>query len=141
MNDENVPTQYTIHYKNAPSYYKPNENSEPKIRKEHSVEITLDRDFPSKPPVARMVTPIFHPNVRQSDKIICIAVIDKWKETFSLLQLVKDIETFFGKPNPSSPYDPEAAEWVRKHPIPSPVAIIEGIKMERTGPRIVLESP
>lgn len=137
INDENEPTQYMIHYKNAPSYYKPDKFSEPKIKKEHSVEITLDREFPSKHPVAKMVTSIFHPNVAQSDKTICIAILGKWKETFSVLQLVTDIETLFWNPNPGSPYDSNAAGWVKKHPLSPPVAIIEREKMVGKGPRIV----
>lgn len=121
VDNETMPMQYVVHYRGIPSYSKPGTGSKPIIKNEHDVEITLDRNYPYKPPVVRMLSHIFHPNVRVSDNIICIDMINKhWRETFTITEVVKNIETFLWKPNPDSPYNNEAAEWVRKHPLPEP---------------------
>ena len=76
----------------------------------HLVEIALPRDYPRVPPLCRMLTPVFHPNI--APHAICIG--DHWSAGESLQALVARIGEIlsYQSYNTKSPLNGEAARWV-----------------------------
>jgi ubiquitin-protein ligase len=76
----------------------------------HVVEIVLPRDYPRTPPLCRMLTPVFHPNI--APHAICIG--DHWSAGESLPSLVTRIGEMlaYQSYNTKSPLNGEAAKWV-----------------------------
>jgi ubiquitin-protein ligase len=76
----------------------------------HLVEIALPRDYPRVPPLCRMLTPVFHPNI--APHAICIG--DHWSAGESLPALVARIGEIlsYQSYNTKSPLNGEAARWV-----------------------------
>ena len=58
----------------------------------HVVEIMLPRDYPRTPPLCRMLTPVFHPNI--APHAICIG--DHWSAGEPLSGIVARIGEFSG---------------------------------------------
>jgi len=79
----------------------------------HRVEVFLPRDFPRRPPLCRMTTPVFHPNI--DPQKICIG--DHWSAGRSLPQLVVQIAEMiaFQSYNVKSPLNATAAAWAEEH--------------------------
>lgn len=79
----------------------------------HEVEIKLPGTYPRTPPVCRMLTPIFHPNIEPA--IICIG--DHWTAAERLCDLVVRIGEMIAYQayNIKSPLDGEAAMWADLH--------------------------
>jgi predicted Zn finger-like uncharacterized protein len=75
----------------------------------HLVEIVLPRDYPRTPPLCRMLTPVFHPNI--APHAICIG--DHWSAGESLSSLVARIGEMlaYQSYNTRSPLNGEAARW------------------------------
>lgn len=80
---------------------------------DHLVEITLPTGFPRTPPLCRMLTPVFHPNI--APHAICIG--DHWSPGETLSSLVIRIAEMlaFQSYNTRSPLNGEAAKWVEQN--------------------------
>lgn len=80
---------------------------------EHRVEIRLPMGYPRNPPVCRMLTPVFHPNIAPHS--ICIG--DHWAAGESLTALVMRICEMLGYQsyNIKSPLNGDAARWTEEH--------------------------
>jgi ubiquitin-protein ligase len=76
---------------------------------DHLVEITLPLSYPRTPPLCRMLTPVFHPNI--APHAICIG--DHWSAGESLPALVARIAELlaYQSYNTKSPLNGEAARW------------------------------
>lgn len=85
----------------------------PVYRNCHEVEIRLPGTYPRTPPICRMLTPIFHPNIEPA--IICIG--DHWTASERLCDLVVRIGEMiaYQAHNIKSPLDGEAAMWTDLH--------------------------
>jgi ubiquitin-protein ligase/DNA-directed RNA polymerase subunit RPC12/RpoP len=81
----------------------------PTPRHTHIAEVQLGADYPRLPPVCRMVTPVFHPNIDSAH--ICIG--DHWTAGERLVDLVIRIAEMLAYQayNIRSPLDGEAAMW------------------------------
>ena len=79
----------------------------------HEVEIKLPGTYPRTPPICRMLTPVFHPNIEPA--IICIG--DYWTAAERLSDLVVRIGEMiaYQAHNIKSPLDGEAAMWTDLH--------------------------
>ncbi len=77
---------------------------------EHLIEITLPASYPRTPPLCRMLTPVFHPNI--APHAICIG--DHWSPGETLPALVVRIAEMlaFQSYNTKSPLNGEAVRWV-----------------------------
>jgi ubiquitin-protein ligase/DNA-directed RNA polymerase subunit RPC12/RpoP len=86
----------------------------PTPRNEHLVEVKLGADYPRVPPVCRMLTPVFHPNIDAAQ--ICIG--DHWTAGERLVDLVVRIAEMLAYQayNIRSPLDGEAAMWADLNP-------------------------
>ncbi len=78
-------------------------------KSDHVAEMQLGADYPRVPPVCRMITPVFHPNINES--YICIG--DHWTAGERLIDLVVRIAEMLAYQayNIRSPLDGEAAMW------------------------------
>ncbi len=76
---------------------------------DHRVEIFLPLDYPRRPPIARMLTPVFHPNI--DPQKICIG--DHWSAGQSVAQMIQRIAEMisYQSYNIQSPLNAKAAAW------------------------------
>ncbi len=81
---------------------------------EHRLEIRLPLGYPRDPPVCRMLTPVFHPNI--APHAVCIG--DHWAAAESIDRLIMRVCEMlaFQSYNTKSPLNGEAARWVDEHP-------------------------
>ena len=81
--------------------------------KSHLVEISLPRNYPRTPPLCRMLTPVFHPNI--APHAICVG--DHWSAGEPLKMIVARIGEMlaYQSYNVKSPLNGEAARWVEEH--------------------------
>jgi predicted Zn finger-like uncharacterized protein len=79
----------------------------------HLVEIFLPRNYPRVPPLCRMLTPVFHPNI--APHAICIG--DHWSAGEPLVSIVARIGELlaYQSYNTKSPLNGEAARWVSEN--------------------------
>jgi predicted Zn finger-like uncharacterized protein len=79
----------------------------------HLVEITLPLHYPRGPPLCRMLTPVFHPNI--APHAICIG--DHWSAGEPLSAIVARIGELiaFQSYNTKSPLNGEAARWTTEN--------------------------
>jgi ubiquitin-protein ligase len=81
----------------------------------HKVRIVLKRDFPYPGGIeVAFTTPIFHPNVRREDGLVCIQLLNEWSETSSVSSVVNGLKWLLENPNPASPLNKDAAEYFVK---------------------------
>jgi ubiquitin-protein ligase len=82
-------------------------------REAHQAEILLSLDYPRRPPLARMLTPVFHPNI--DPQKICIG--DHWSAGESLTELIVRIGQMitFQSYNVKSPLNAKAAAWAEQN--------------------------
>ena len=84
------------------------------IRSEkHQAELFLTLDYPRRPPLCRMLTPVFHPNI--DPQKICIG--DHWSAGQTLPQLAVRIAEMisFQSYNVKSPLNARAAAWAEQN--------------------------
>jgi hypothetical protein len=86
---------------------------EPVLATQHMVEIVLPRDYPRTPPLCRMLTAVFHPNI--APHAICIG--DHWNAGEPLWSMVSRIGEMLAYQsfNVKSPLNGEAARWVEQN--------------------------
>ncbi|NUN11070.1 hypothetical protein HUU53_00290 [Candidatus Micrarchaeota archaeon] len=112
VNPEKNKYVVTVH---GPALHKQN-NSLMK-RESHTAEIDLLRSYPY--PGGIMVywlTPIFHPNIRAEDGIVCIQLVNDWSENQTVVSVVKALEHLLKHPNPRDPLNKEAAKFFEQNP-------------------------
>ena len=104
--DGSPPERYQLEYRVKSLRQK---DGELKEVASHVVEIFLPRDYPRTPPLCRMLTPVFHPNI--APHAICIG--DHWSAGESLSSLVTRIGEMlaYQSYNTKSPLNGEAAKW------------------------------
>lgn len=102
-------SEYMVSLKGSGLY---RENSRLLSRDSHSVRIDLLRSYPYAGGVdVTWLTPIFHPNIRESDGKVCIQILNDWAESQTVLSLVKSLRHLLENPNPLDPLNKEAAEY------------------------------
>lgn len=81
--------------------------------KTHTVEVVLPRNYPRTPPLCRMLTPVFHPNI--APHAICVG--DHWSSGEPLQSIIVRIGELlaFQSYNVKSPLNGEAACWVAEN--------------------------
>jgi len=97
----------------------------------HVCEIVLPRDYPRTPPLCRMLTPVFHPNI--APHAVCIG--DHWSAGESLPALVTRIGEMlaYQSYNTKSPLNGEAAKWVDQNVARLPLDAVS-MHVEDTSP-------
>jgi len=124
-------TEYRIHLSGMALY---RESGLPKKRFEHEVLIRLKREYPYPGGIeVTWLTPIFHPNIRESDGKVCILLVNEWAETQTVKSVVAALRQLLDNPNPASPLNKEAAKYLTEHPDEFGLTTVE----KRRGPRVV----
>lgn len=109
--DGDPPERYQIEYR-VKSMHQVDSDTQV-IKKDHTVEITLPRQYPRLPPQCRMLTPVFHPNI--APHAICVG--DHWSPGESLTSIVSRIGEMlaYQSYNLKSPLNGEAARWTAEN--------------------------
>lgn len=80
------------------------------------IELNVDRSYPFKPPKARFLTPIWHPNITREGRI-CLGILGKdWSPSINLVGVIEAIRNLLSFPNPHDPLNRVAAKEMRESP-------------------------
>jgi ubiquitin-protein ligase len=113
-NRDHAPTRYEITF-HCPSFVGLGDDGHtPLIGEEHRAEIILGADYPRRSPRVRWLTPIFHPNIRNSDGAVCLGVLmDRYLPGLGLRRLTTILSEMVQWRNfdVTSALNREAAEW------------------------------
>jgi predicted Zn finger-like uncharacterized protein len=124
------PEQYQIEYR-IKSLRQVGDDLQP--AKSHLVEISLPRNYPRTPPLCRMLTPVFHPNI--APHAICVG--DHWSAGEPLKSIVARIGEMlaYQSYNVKSPLNGEAARWVEENVDELPLDKVSML-VEETSPAV-----
>jgi ubiquitin-protein ligase len=83
------------------------------VADQHRLEIVLPQGYPRDPPLCRLLTPVFHPNI--APHAVCIG--DHWTAGESLDVMIQRVGEMlaFQSYNVKSPLNGRAAQWVEEH--------------------------
>jgi len=80
------------------------------------LEMFVTHDYPMKPPKARFLTKIYHPNVDKLGRIWLDVLKDKWTQALTISNVCLSIQSLMQDPNPDDPLDNGVAEqWKNDH--------------------------
>jgi ubiquitin-conjugating enzyme E2 A len=74
-------------------------------------KLTLEfsEEYPTKPPIVKFVTNMFHPNIYADGKICLDILTNQWTPIHDVLTVLTSIQSLLTDPNPESPANAEAA--------------------------------
>ncbi len=126
--DGQPPDNYEIEY-SLRGYVK-NAGNAVTIGKSHRVRISLPFGYPHFAPIAKPLTPIFHPDFDPA----AIRIADRWQQNPSLPDLVLHIgEMISGNIyNLDDPFSPEAADWYKAHKQQLPLDVLNIADIEES---------
>ncbi|EPQ28718.1 uncharacterized protein PFL1_03522 [Pseudozyma flocculosa PF-1] len=80
-----------------------------------NLTLTIPPSYPTKPPIVKFQTPIFHPNVHFKTGEICLDVLstNSWTPAWTLSAVCTAILALLDAPEPDSPLNVDAANLVR----------------------------
>jgi ubiquitin-conjugating enzyme E2 N len=78
------------------------------------LELFLDENYPMKPPKARFLTKIYHPNIDKLGRICLDILKDKWSPMLSIGTLLTSIQGLLSTPNPDDPLANDVANHWKK---------------------------
>ncbi|ORX58421.1 ubiquitin conjugating enzyme [Piromyces finnis] len=72
-----------------------------------NIEITFPQEYPFKPPILKVTTKIYHPNI-DDDGSICMSILksDIWKPTIKITQVLEALINLINEPNPADALRP-----------------------------------
>ncbi|PRT54858.1 Ubiquitin-conjugating enzyme E2 2 [Wickerhamiella sorbophila] len=77
--------------------------------------LKFDESYPTKPPVVRFLSEMFHPNVYPSGELCLDILQNRWSPTFDVSAILTSIQSLLNDPNTASPANVEAANMFRDH--------------------------
>lgn len=80
-----------------------------------TLSVTCGSDYPMKPPKAKFVSKMWHPNVGSNGDICLDVLQNMWSPALTLEQLFLSIASLLTDPNPDSPMNSEAANLYKKN--------------------------
>nr|VFJ50724.1 MAG: Ubiquitin-protein ligase [Candidatus Kentron sp. FM]VFJ50757.1 MAG: Ubiquitin-protein ligase [Candidatus Kentron sp. FM]VFK08754.1 MAG: Ubiquitin-protein ligase [Candidatus Kentron sp. FM] len=124
-NRAHAPDLYTVTFHLASFTDLPPGTLEPRQSDTHRIEITLGADYPRKAPLVRWLTPIFHPNIRQTNPpkredghgLVCLGVLQhRYLPGLGLARLVTMLFEMAQWRNFDAfdSFNPEASRWAIK---------------------------
>ena len=72
--------------------------------------LEFTEDYPSKPPVVRFITKMFHPNIYADGKICLDILQNQWSPIYDISAILTSIQSLLSDPNPASPANAEASQ-------------------------------
>jgi len=77
------------------------------------LDIKLPEKYPFSPPIVKMKTQIFHPNIKEGE--ICVDILSNgWAAVLNIQKVLLSIVSLLNDPNPSSPLNSKAADLYEK---------------------------
>lgn len=77
--------------------------------------ISFDETYPSKPPIVKFATKMFHPNI-YADGNICLDILqNKWSPANDVISVLTSIQSLLHDPNPDSPANAQAASLFKEN--------------------------
>lgn len=82
------------------------------------VNLTMTTDYPYKAPSLKIVTPIFHPNVKPDDGFLCLGIItEEWNISVPMTKVIFSLWSLIANPDTSVPaLNPEAMSLFSSDP-------------------------
>lgn len=77
--------------------------------------LKFDESYPTKAPVVRFLSEMFHPNVYPSGELCLDILQNRWSPTFDVSAILTSIQSLLNDPNTASPANVEAANMFRDH--------------------------
>lgn len=72
----------------------------------YRLKIKLPQDYPEEPPEIKIITKIYHPNIKETN--ICLDILNNnWKPTYNLSKIFDSIYYLLKNPNTNDPLSPE----------------------------------
>jgi ubiquitin-conjugating enzyme E2 A len=82
----------------------------------YTLRLQFPDQYPDKPPRARFITEMFHPNIFP-DGTLCLDIIqDKWKPIYTVSTILTSIQSLLCDPNNDSPANVDAAKMLKTAP-------------------------
>ncbi len=83
----------------------------------HRFRVKIKREYPYAGGLDVVwLTPIFHPNIRETDGKVCIQLVNEWSASQTIASVCKAIIQLLANPNPFSPLNIEAARFFDQNP-------------------------
>lgn len=79
------------------------------------LDITIPTRYPFVPPIVRLNTPIFHPNISPSGEICVDILKDAWSPALTLDKVLISLLVLFGTPNADDPLNTNAANLYKNN--------------------------
>jgi ubiquitin-protein ligase len=79
------------------------------------LKIKVPSNYPNEPPIIKIITPTYHPNIKNQD--ICLDILDNnWKPTYNLSKIFESVYYLLKNPNSSDPLSVEANnEYIKNY--------------------------
>ncbi len=71
--------------------------------------LEFTEEYPTKPPLVRFVTNMYHPNIYGDGKICLDILTNQWSPIYDVHTVLTSIQSLLTDPNPDSPANAEAA--------------------------------
>jgi ubiquitin-protein ligase len=112
------PDVYEIHYR-LRSIVGVDKDQQPIFGNSHKAEIALPLNYPIQGPIIRMLSPVWHPNIKYHGQRRVCSNIDNFGLTYQLGDLILRLgemlqyKNYHALPEPPYPEDEQVARWVR----------------------------
>ncbi len=80
------------------------------------VEMVCPNDYPFKPPKARLITQIFHPNIDLNGKICMDILSDMWSPALTIFKTVQSLQKLISSPDYNDVLNQEYAKLRQQNP-------------------------
>jgi ubiquitin-conjugating enzyme E2 A len=71
--------------------------------------LQFSEEYPTKPPMVKFITTMFHPNIYADGKICLDILTNQWSPIYDVHTVLTSIQSLLTDPNPDSPANAEAA--------------------------------
>ena len=79
------------------------------------LEVKLPDNYPNSVPRVKFLTKIYHCNIGKTDGSICLSTLNKWKNTYTMEDVLNHIMVLLYKQNPDSPMNSEMRELYKNN--------------------------
>jgi ubiquitin-protein ligase len=68
------------------------------------LQLEVPAEYPFRPPKVKFGTKIYHPNINDTSKSICLDILgNNWNPSLSLTHVILSVSALLDKPNPNDP--------------------------------------
>lgn len=83
-----------------------------------TISVTVDEEYPFKPPIVKFTNRIYHPNIDRNSGAICMNVLhENWSPIYDMLNVFEQfLPQLLKYPNPDDPLNVDAAKLILHRP-------------------------